>query len=100
MIRKSLSMENERRSNVGAQALAKNIRMSVVKVRRVAEQIQGCSYEEALVSPEFMPYIACYVISQLVLSTTENTIGNLGFKKTNQFISEIQVYNSTYLKRV
>jgi large subunit ribosomal protein L22 len=99
MIRKSLSMENERRSNVGAQASAKNIRMSAAKVRRVAEQIQGCSYEEALVSPEFMPYKACYMISQLVLSAAANATSNLGFKKTNLFISEIRVDNSTYLKR-
>ena len=41
-------MENEQRSNVGVQALAKNIRMSTAKVWRVTEQIQGCSYEEAL----------------------------------------------------
>ena len=75
-------MENERRSNVGAQALAKNIRMSVVKVRRVAEQIQGCSYEEALVSPEFMPYKVCYMISQLVLSAAANATSNMRIQQS------------------
>nr|ATL58329.1 ribosomal protein L22 [Azolla nilotica] len=94
-------MEKERGSNVdvGAQTSTKNIRMSAAKVRRVAEQIQGCSYEEALVSPEFMPYKACSIISQLILSAAANATSNLGFQKKNMFISEVQVNNSTYLKR-
>jgi large subunit ribosomal protein L22 len=99
MIRKSLSIKTKRGSHVGAQASTKNIRISATKVRRVAKQIQGCSYEEALVSPEFMPYKACSIISELVLSGAANATSNLGFEKKNIFISEVQVDNSTYLKR-
>nr|ATL58779.1 ribosomal protein L22 [Salvinia cucullata] len=92
-------MENQRRSILGAQASAKNIRMSATKARRVAERIKGCSYEEALVSPEFMPYKACYIVSQLVLSAAANASTNLGLNKSNLFVSEARVDSSSYLKR-
>nr|YP_010878762.1 ribosomal protein L22 [Cibotium cumingii]WHE38652.1 ribosomal protein L22 [Cibotium cumingii]WHE39872.1 ribosomal protein L22 [Cibotium cumingii] len=92
-------MENENKSKVGAQALARNIRMSATKIRRIIDRIQGCSYEEALVSLEFMPHKACYLVSQLVLSAAANASTNLGLSKSNLFISEAWVDNATYLKR-
>nr|YP_009502357.1 ribosomal protein L22 [Alsophila podophylla]AWV63407.1 ribosomal protein L22 [Alsophila podophylla] len=92
-------MKNKEKSEVGAQALAKNIRMSATKVRRIIDRIQGCSYEEAPVSPEFMPHKACYPVSKLVLSAAANASTNLGLSKSNLFISEARVDNSTYLKR-
>nr|AJE61682.1 ribosomal protein L22 [Plagiogyria glauca] len=92
-------MENKKKSEIEAQALAKNIRMSATKVRRIIDQIQGCSYEEAPVSPEFMPHKACYLVSQLVLSAAANAGTNLGLSKSNLFISEARVDSTNYLKR-
>jgi large subunit ribosomal protein L22 len=40
-------------------AIARYIRMSPFKVRRVLDQIRGRSYREALIILEFMPYRAC-----------------------------------------
>ena len=42
-----------------ARAIARYIRMSPRKVRRVLDQIRGRSYREALIILEFMPYRAC-----------------------------------------
>nr|YP_009549572.1 ribosomal protein L22 [Histiopteris incisa]AYW16731.1 ribosomal protein L22 [Histiopteris incisa] len=92
-------MENKNESEVGAQALGRNVRMSAIKMRRIIDRIRGCSYEEALVLPESMPYKACYLISQLVLSAAANASTNLGLNKSDLFISEARVDNSTYLKR-
>nr|YP_008474603.1 ribosomal protein L22 [Marsilea crenata]AGI51521.1 ribosomal protein L22 [Marsilea crenata] len=92
-------MEKKIESGVRAQASARSIRMSATKVRRVLDRIQGCSYEEALVSLEFMPYKACNLVSQLVLSAAANATNNLGLSKSKLFISEAWVDNSTYLKR-
>ena len=38
---------------ISAQAVARYIRMSPTKVRRVLNQIRGCTYEEALIILEF-----------------------------------------------
>ena len=45
--------------NQSVKAVAKYIRMSPSKVRRVLRQIQGKSYKDALVLLEFMPYASC-----------------------------------------
>ena len=39
---------------ISAQAVARYIRMSPTKVRRVLNQIRGCTYEEALIILEFL----------------------------------------------
>ena len=59
-------------SNLEARAVAKHIRMSSHKARRVINQIRGCSYEQALMILEFMPYRACYPILQLISSAAAN----------------------------
>ena len=80
-------------------ALAKHIRMSAHKARRVVDQIRGRSYEQALMILEFMPYRACYPILQLISSAAANANHNLNLKKTNLFISEAKVDEGTVLKR-
>nr|QUG10489.1 ribosomal protein L22 [Hymenophyllum polyanthos] len=81
------------------QASSKNIHMSATKVRRVINQIQGRSYEQALVLLEFLPYRACYPVLKLILSAAANAANNLGLMKSNLLISEARVDKSTYLKR-
>nr|YP_009426027.1 ribosomal protein L22 [Deparia viridifrons]ASU94697.1 ribosomal protein L22 [Deparia viridifrons] len=92
-------MRDNNKSEVGARALGKNIRVSAIKIRRITDRIRGCSYGEALVLPESMPYKTCYLISQLILSAAANANTNFGLDKSNLFISEARVENSTYLKR-
>nr|YP_009427691.1 ribosomal protein L22 [Woodsia polystichoides]ASU96361.1 ribosomal protein L22 [Woodsia polystichoides] len=92
-------MRNKKKSEVGAQALGKNIRVSAIKIRRIIDRIRGCPYGEALVLPEFMPYKTCYLISQLILSAAANANTNFGLNKSDLFISEARVENSAYLKR-
>ncbi|HAA30643.1 MAG TPA: 50S ribosomal protein L22, partial [Cyanobacteria bacterium UBA8553] len=45
-------------TTVETKAIARYIRMSPFKVRRVLDQIRGRSYREALIILEFMPYRA------------------------------------------
>nr|QKV47210.1 ribosomal protein L22 [Lepisorus hederaceus] len=92
-------MENERRSEIGARAPGKNIRVSATKMRRILNRIRGCSYGEALVLPEFMPYKTCSLVSQLILPAAANANANFGLNKSDLFISEAQVETSTYLRR-
>nr|QWW92740.1 ribosomal protein L22 [Tayloria sp. 49123] len=87
------------KSNLEARALAKHIRMSASKARRVINQIRGRSYEEALMLLEFMPYRACYPILQLISSAAANANNNLNINKTNLIISEAKVDEGSVLKR-
>lgn len=80
-------------------AVAKRVRMSAHKVRKVIDQIRGRSYEEALMLLEFMPYRACYPILQVVCSAAANANHNLGFSKANLIISKAMVDQGPVLKR-
>ena len=57
-------------------AVAKYIRMSPFKVRRVLDQIRGRSYQEALMMLEFMPYRSCGPIWQVLHSAAANAQNN------------------------
>ena len=87
------------KSNLEVRALAKHIRMSAYKARRVVNQIRGRSYEQALMILEFMPYRACYPILQLVSSAAANASHNLNINRVNLIISEAKVDEGAILKR-
>ena len=63
-------------NNQTIRAVAKYIRMSPHKVRRVLNQIRGCSYEDALMILEFLPYRASGPVWQVVHSAAANAQNN------------------------
>ncbi len=69
-------------------AVAKFIRMSPNKVRRVLDQIRGRSYRDALIMLEFMPYRACEPITKLLRSAVANAEHNNGMDRTKLMISQ------------
>ena len=60
-------------------AVAKYIRMSPHKVRRVLNQIRGRSYQEALMILEFLPYDAGGPVWQAVHSAAANANNNYSY---------------------
>jgi large subunit ribosomal protein L22 len=82
------------------QALARNICMFAHKARRVINQIRGCSYGQALMILELMPYGACYPISQLIHSAAVNANQNMGLNKANLLISRVEVNEGVVFQRV
>jgi|TARA_B100000768_G_C11284741_1_gene381523 large subunit ribosomal protein L22 len=82
-----------------AYATAKYIRMSPTKVRRVLRQIQGRTYQDALMLLEFMPYRACGPVWQVTHSAAANAQNNLGLLKQTLFIKEAYVNQGPVLKR-
>jgi large subunit ribosomal protein L22 len=87
------------KSDLEVRALAKHIRMSAHKARRVINQIRGCSYEQALMILEFMPYRACYPILQVISSAAANANHNLNINRINLIISEAKVDEGAVIKR-
>ena len=70
-------------------AVAKYIRMSPHKVRRVLNQIRGRSYQEALMILEFLPYGAGGPVWQVLYSAAANAQNNYNLDKKKLFIDEV-----------
>ncbi len=82
-----------------AKAIARYIRMSPFKVRRVLDQIRGRSYREALIILEFMPYRACEPIIKVLRSAVANAENNQGLDPSNLYISKAFADGGPTLKR-
>ena len=68
-------------------AIARYIRMSPFKVRRVLDQIRGRSYREALIILEFMPYRACDPELKVLRSAAANAEHNEGIDRASLIVS-------------
>ena len=87
--------------NHSVKAVAKYIRMSPHKVRRVLNQIRGRSYQEALMILEFLPYGAGGPIWQVVHSAAANAQHNYNLdKKKKLIINKVFANEGTKLKRI
>lgn len=81
------------------QAIARYVRMSPNKARRVLDQIRGISYREALIILEFMPYKACEVILKLLRSAVANAEHNNGLEPNTLIVSKAYADGGPSLKR-
>lgn len=80
-------------------AIARYIRMSPNKVRRVLDQIRGRSYREALIILEFMPYRACDPVLKALRSAVANAEHNDGLEPANLVVSQAYADQGPSLKR-
>ena len=80
-------------------AIARYIRMSPFKVRRVLDQIRGRSYREALIVLEFMPYRACDPVLKLLRSAVANAEHNAGLAPETLKITQAYADQGPVLKR-
>ncbi len=80
-------------------AVARYIRMSPLKVRRVLDQIRGRSYREALIILEFMPYAACDPILKVLRSAVANAEHNQGHTPADLIVSQAYADQGPVLKR-
>jgi large subunit ribosomal protein L22 len=80
-------------------AIARYIRMSPHKARRVLDQIRGRSYRESLIILEFMPYKACEPILKLLRSAAANAEHNMGYNRAGLVVSTAFADQGPVLKR-
>ncbi|MDB9495188.1 50S ribosomal protein L22 [Spirulina major CS-329] len=80
-------------------AIARYIRMSPNKVRRVLDQIRGRSYREALIILEFMPYRACGPILKVLRSAVANAEHNNGLDPSTLMVSSAYADQGPKLRR-
>ncbi|NJN75322.1 MAG: 50S ribosomal protein L22 [Synechococcaceae cyanobacterium RL_1_2] len=86
-------------SDLEVKAIARYVRMSPHKVRRVLDQIRGRSYREALIILEFMPYRACDPILKTLRSAAANAEHNEGLEPANLVVSTAFADEGPSLKR-
>ena len=84
---------------ITAKAVIKRIRMSPVKVRRVLKLIKNCSYQDALILLEFLPYKACGPVWQVLRSAVANAEYKYQFNKQDLRIKEIYVSQGPVMRR-
>jgi large subunit ribosomal protein L22 len=82
-----------------AKAIARYVRMSPYKVRRVLDQIRGRSYQEALIILQFMPYSACEPILKVLRSAAANAEHNQGQDRGSLVVSQAYADGGPTLKR-
>ena len=82
-----------------AEAHGRFIRGSVSKVRRVLDQIRGCSYRDALIMLEFMPYRSTGPITKVLRSAVANAEHNLGLDPASLVITNASADMGPSLKR-
>ena len=87
-------------SSKSVKAVAKYIRMSPQKVRRVLNQIRGRSYKDALMILEFLPYNAAEPIWQVVHSAAANAEHNYSLDKKKLIIKDSFADEGPKLKRI
>jgi large subunit ribosomal protein L22 len=80
-------------------AIARYIRMSPLKVRRVLDQIRGRSYRDALIMLEFMPYRSTGPITKVLRSAVANAEHNLGLDPSSLVIASATADMGPSLKR-
>ncbi len=80
-------------------AIARYIRMSPFKVRRVLDQIRGRSYREALIILEFMPYRACEPVLKVLRSAVANAEHNNGIEPASLVVSKAFADGGPSLRR-
>ncbi|MGA9380835.1 MAG: 50S ribosomal protein L22 [Phormidium sp.] len=80
-------------------SIARYIRMSPYKVRRVLDQIRGRSYRDALIILEFMPYKACEPVLKVLRSAVANAEHNAGLDPTKLVVSTAFADGGPSLKR-
>jgi large subunit ribosomal protein L22 len=80
-------------------AIARYIRMSPHKVRRVLDQIRGRTYQEALIILEFMPYRSCGPVLKVLRSAAANAEHNEGMDRSTLVVSQAYADQGPALKR-
>jgi large subunit ribosomal protein L22 len=81
------------------QAVAKYIRMSPSKIRRILQQIQGKTYVEAMMLLKFLPHTSCEPIIKVLRSAVANAKNNAGLNEKDIVIIKAFADQGPVLKR-
>lgn len=98
-------MNSRRRENLlgdrpGSYAIARHVRMSPTKVRRVIDLVRGMDVEEALVALRFAPQAASDPVHKVVSSAVANAENAEDLRAEDLYISKAFVDEGVTLRRI
>lgn len=82
-----------------AKAIARHVRISPTKVRKVTEVVKGKPVEEALNLLEFMPQHSAKVVTKVIRSAVSNADQDPGLDVDSLWVSNIFVNEGPMMKR-
>jgi large subunit ribosomal protein L22 len=84
----------------GSYAIARHVRMSPLKVRRVVDLVRGLDVTEALNVLKFAPQAASEPVYKVVASATANAENTEGLRAEQLFVSQAFVDEGMTLRRI
>lgn len=84
----------------GSYAIAKHVRMSPTKVRRVIDLVRGMSATDALTTLKFAPQAASEPVYKVVASAMANAESAEGLRGEDLYISQAFVDEGVTLRRI
>ncbi|MDO4784577.1 MAG: 50S ribosomal protein L22 [Propionibacteriaceae bacterium] len=84
----------------GAYAIARHVRMSPTKVRRVIDLVRGMDVKDALTTLKFAPQAASEPIYKVVASAMANAESAEGLRADSLYISQAFVDEGVTLRRI
>ena len=84
----------------GSYAIARQVRISASKVRRVADLIRGLNVDDALSTCEFAPQAASEPIYKVLASAVANAENTDNLKRGDLYVSQIFVDEGMTMRRI
>ena len=84
----------------GSYAIARHVRMSPTKVRRVVDVVRGMAVTDALAVLKFQPQAAAEPVAKVVASAAANAENTEGLRSEELYISTAFVDEGVTLKRI
>lgn len=84
----------------GSYAIARHVRMSPMKVRRVANLVRGLEVNQALTMLRFLPHAASEPVYKVVASAAANAEQTESLRPEDLYISTVFVDEGVTLKRI
>ncbi|MEE2032176.1 50S ribosomal protein L22 [Rhodococcus chondri] len=86
-------------TNPSARAVARHVRVTPMKARRVVDIVRGKSVEEALAILKFAPQSAAEPVAKVIASAAANAQNNLNLDPSTLVVATAYVDEGTTLKR-
>ena len=83
----------------GSYAIARHVRMSPLKVRRVVDLVRGMDVTDALNTLKFAPQAASEPVGKVLDSAIANATNNHSLDPNDLFVSEVYVDEGPTMKR-
>jgi large subunit ribosomal protein L22 len=84
----------------GSYAIARQVRMSPTKIRRVVDMIRGMDVEDALNTCRFSPQAASEPVYKVIASAAANAEGSDNLRRADLYVSQAFVDQGVTIRRI